>query len=70
MTGDVAAGAIVDAAMVAAATAALGDATRDEGGLLTHVSLAATGHNVHRDDRAGFLQVLDAALARADAAAL
>ncbi|MGN8247245.1 alpha/beta fold hydrolase [Cellulomonas soli] len=70
VTGDRSAGAIVDEAMVATATAALGRAGRDEGGLLTHVALAATGHNVHRDDRPGFLRVLDEALARADAAAV
>lgn len=70
VTGDTEAGAIVDTTMVAAAGAALGRSGEDESGLLTHVALAATGHNIHRDDRPGFLRVLDDAIARADAAAL
>lgn len=68
VTGDAEAGSIVADAMVEAATDVLGSAGQD-GGLLAHVRLAATGHNVHRDDRAGFLRVLDKALARADASA-
>jgi lipase len=68
VTGDTDAGSIVTAAMVEAAAEALGRAG-EEGGLLTHAPLAATGHNVHRDDRAGLLRVLDEALARADATA-
>lgn len=60
ITGDTALGALVDAAQVARAHELLGD--------LTHVAIPGVGHCIRREAPAAFRAVLDAALARADAA--
>ena len=59
VTGVTERGSVVDAAARARAHAVLGDR-------LTDVVLPTAGHNARRDDRAGFLAALDAALARVE----
>lgn len=57
---------VVTPAQAARAAAVLGPAPD---GLLTHVPVPGVGHNIRREAPAAFLAALDAAVARADAAA-
>lgn len=56
---------VVTAQMVEQVAAALGRAPE---GLLTHAPVHGVGHNIRREAPERFLEILDAALARADAA--
>lgn len=66
VTADPAVGSVVRPEQVARAAALLGLAP---GGLLTHVPAPGAGHNVRREAPEVYLAALDAAVARADAAA-